>query len=218
MRVEKDRGRATLMGEIERRQHWQEVYSRRTENEVSWFQERPEISLDLISRSGVRKHEFVIDVGGGASPLVDFLLAEGFTNVTVLDIAEPALATAKARLGEKARAVNWIVADITAWTPPRRYRLWHDRAVLHFLTAAEDRAAYRNTLLAALDPGGTAIISTFALDGPERCSGLPVVRYSGETLAAEISESFRLIETASQDHRTPAGAIQRFQFSRLQRI
>jgi len=206
------------MGELERRQHWQEVYAKRAENEVSWFQERPEISLDLIAKSGVAKSAPVIDIGAGASRLIDLLIAGGFSDVSVLDIAESALAKTRARLGERARAVNWIVADITAWTPPRRYRLWHDRAVLHFLTAVEDRAAYRKTLIAALEPGGSAIISTFALDGPERCSGLPVMRYSGETLAAELGGEFRLIETVSEDHRTPAGAIQRFQFSRLQRI
>ena len=205
------------MTELERRRHWQEVYAKRAENEVSWFQERPETSFDLIARSRVPKTAPVIDIGAGASRLIDLLLTDGFTDVTVLDIAESALAKARARLGGKARAVNWIVADITAWTPQRRYRLWHDRAVLHFLTAAEDRAAYRKTLIAALEPGGTAIIATFALDGPERCSGLPVVRYSGEGLADELGRDFRLIETVSEDHRTPAGTIQRFQFSRLQR-
>jgi SAM-dependent methyltransferase len=206
------------MGELERRNHWQEVYAKRAENEVSWFQERPETSFDLIARSRVPKTAPVIDIGAGASRLIDLLLADGFTDVSVLDIAESALAKARARLGERAKAVNWIIADITAWTPPRRYRLWHDRAVLHFLMLAQDRAAYRNTLLAALEPGGSAIISTFALDGPERCSGLPVMRYSGDSLAGELGGEFRLIEAVSEDHRTPAGAIQRFQFSRLQRI
>ncbi len=205
------------MSNLERRKHWDKVYAARAENEVSWFQEKPAISLDLIVSCGVAKTAPILDVGGGASRLADLLLQEGFTDISVLDVAEPALDRAKVRLGARASQVKWLTADITEWKPSDRYRVWHDRAVFHFLTDAMDRNAYRRALLAALEPGGTAIIATFALDGPERCSGLPVVRYSGASLEGELGGELRLIETVSENHRTPAGAIQRFQFSRLQR-
>jgi trans-aconitate methyltransferase len=201
----------------EREKHWDKVYSARAENEVSWFQATPAISFDLIAKSGVARDARIIDIGGGASRLVDFLLEEGFSDITVLDVAGMAFDRAKARLGSRAAAVNWIVADVTLWKPSGRYKLWHDRAVFHFLVEAKDRDAYRQAMLAAIEPGGFAIIATFAPDGPERCSGLPVMRYSGASLAGELGGDFRLLETVSEDHRTPAGATQRFQFSRLQR-
>jgi trans-aconitate methyltransferase len=201
----------------EREKHWDKVYSARAENEVSWFQATPVTSFDLIARSGVARYARIIDIGGGASRLVDLLLEEDFSDVTVLDIATAALDRAKTRLGSRAAAVNWIVADVTLWQPAGRYRLWHDRAVFHFLIEAKDRAAYRQAMLAALEPGGFAIIATFAPDGPERCSGLPIMRYSGASLAGELGGEFRLLETVIEDHRTPTGATQRFQFSRLQR-
>jgi SAM-dependent methyltransferase len=205
------------MTEVSRQAHWENVYATRGEREVSWFQERPAPSLDLIRAAGATPRSSVIDVGGGASRLVDALLADGFTAVTVLDISEAALATAKRRLGSKAADVTWIVADITTWEPPQAYDLWHDRAVLHFLTDASDRAAYVTRLKQALRSGGHAIISTFALDGPERCSGLPVVRYDAKSLAELLGNEFDLIETRTQDHPTPMGGVQRFQFSVFRR-
>jgi len=206
------------MGTIDRKQHWETVYAKKAENEVSWFQQEPAVSIEFIRHCGADKDAAIIDIGGGESRLVDRLLDAGYSNVTVLDLSAHAIEHTRARLKERAAAVNWIVADITAWTPPRRYRLWHDRAVLHFLTEPQERKAYIRVLAEAVEPGGCVVISTFALDGPERCSGLPVMRYSGKTLAAELGREFRLIETVSEDHRTPGGAVQRFQFSRLQRI
>lgn len=198
---------------MERKQHWDEVYVQKAEEAVSWFQSRPGISLDIIAVAGLRKSDAIIDVGGGASRLADGLLAEGYSDVTVLDIAAAALQKDRDRLGTNADKVRWIAADITAWKPPRRYRLWHDRAVFHFLTEAADRLAYRHALEAALRPGGTAIIASFAPDGPERCSGLLVQRYSPDTLAAELGPAFRLLERREEDHTTPAGKLQHFQYS-----
>lgn len=199
------------------RQHWDEVYRQKAEQDVSWFQAEPALSLDLIRRAGVAKQEPIVDVGAGASRFVDRLLAEGYSDLTVLDIAEAALQKSRARLGSAADRVNWIAADVTCWQPAKRYRLWHDRAVFHFLTEAADRAAYRETLGSALMPQGIAIIASFALDGPERCSGLPVQRYSPESLAAELGEDFRLLEQKSEAHTTPAGKLQLFQYSVFRR-
>ncbi len=205
------------MGHADSKRHWEDVYSKKAENEVSWFQEEPATSIEFIGHCGASKDAAIIDIGGGESRLVDRLLDAKYSDVTVLDVSGHALEHTKARLGARAGAVQWIVADITDWTPPRRYRLWHDRAVLHFLTGPEDRAAYVRALLAAVVPGGCVVISTFALDGPEKCSGLPVVRYSAESLAAELGPELKLIETMNDDHKTPWGAVQRFQFSRFQR-
>jgi hypothetical protein len=199
------------------RQHWDEVYRQKAEQDVSWFQAEPALSLELIRQAGLAKQEPMVDMGAGASRLVDRLLAEGYSDLTVLDIAEAALQKSRARLGEAADRVSWIAADMTRWQPPKRYRLWHDRAVFHFLTEAADRAAYRETLGSALMPQGIAIIASFALDGPERCSGLPVQRYSPESLAAELGEDFRLIEQKSEAHTTPAGKLQLFQYSVFRR-
>ena len=198
---------------MDRKQHWEQVYRQKSDETLSWFQPRPEISLDLIHAVGLRKTEALIDVGGGASRLVDQLLAEGYTDLTVLDIAQQALITARTRLGNSASQVHWIAADLTAWQPGRSYRLWHDRAVFHFLTDPVERAAYRKNLEAALAPGGTAIIASFALEGPERCSGLPVQRYSPQTLAAELGSGFRLLQHRHDAHHTPADRIQQFQYS-----
>lgn len=201
-----------------RQQHWQDVYTTKGEAEVSWFQDRPQTSLDLIAQTGIGPQAALIDIGGGASRLIDALLDSGFRNLAVLDIAAAALATARDRLGPRASEVDWIVADITEWRPTRRYDLWHDRAVFHFLTAAEDREAYKAALQAAIEPNGHLVIGSFALDGPERCSGLPVMRYSPETLAAELGSGYALRHSLQEQHITPAGRMQHFQFSRFVRL
>jgi SAM-dependent methyltransferase len=201
-----------------RRAHWQQVYTTKAEGEVSWFEDHPAVSLELIRATGVAKDAAIIDVGGGASRLVDALLREGYSAVTVLDLSEHALATAKARLGDRRDAVQWIAADVTNWTPATMFQVWHDRAAFHFLTEPVDRAAYVARVLRALGVGGHLIIGTFALDGPERCSGLPVVRYDAASLAATLGGGFELAETRPHEHLTPMGHVQRFQFSRFRRI
>ncbi|HSC48039.1 MAG TPA: class I SAM-dependent methyltransferase [Gammaproteobacteria bacterium] len=202
---------------MDRKQHWEDVYRQKADDAVSWFQVHPDVSLELIRAARLAPADPIIDVGGGASRLVDHLLAAGHTDLTVLDISEAALERAGARLGKAALKVNWLVADITAWKPRRLYRLWHDRAVFHFLTEPADRAAYRLALDAALAPGGTAIVASFALDGPERCSGLPVQRYSSASLAAELGTGYKLRQSHSEDHVTPQTRIQRFQYSVFER-
>jgi SAM-dependent methyltransferase len=201
----------------DRGEHWEGVYRTKGEREVSWFQERPSVSLELIRSAGATRLSSIVDIGGGASRLVDALVDGGYEAVTVLDLSESALAAARARLGPTAAEVTWIVADAVGWRPRQRYDVWHDRAAFHFLTDATDQAAYAACLREALRPGGHAIIATFALDGPERCSGLPVVRYDAASLGNVLGDVFSLIETKRHDHRTPTGNTQRFQFSVFRR-
>lgn len=200
-----------------RAEHWGQVYTTKDDTAVSWFQDEPHLSLALIKATGLGPGAAVIDIGGGASRLVDRLLATGYSDVTVLDIAASALTKVATRLGEAAARASMIAADITTWTPPRRYAIWHDRAVFHFLTETADRAAYHAALLSGTQTGSAVIIATFAPDGPEKCSGLPVCRYGADALAAEFSDHFDLVEAATEPHRTPGGTIQSFQYVRLQR-
>ncbi len=200
---------------MHRKALWDRVYRERAAEQVSWYQSVPQPSLEMIAASGVSKERPVIDVGGGASNLVDHLLAAGWDNVTVLDLSAIALEHARQRLGATAGRAAWIKADITTFEPPQRYALWHDRAVLHFLTDADDRARYRAVLRAALEPGGHIIIGSFAPDGPDRCSGLPVVRYDAEALAALLGEEFRLEDERHVVHQTPWQVAQNFLFCRF---
>ena len=206
------------MDATERQAHWENVYTTKAEDEVSWFQEKPTNWLEFIHASGVGKNAAIIDVGGGEARLVDVLLDEGYTDIAILDLSEKALAVTKARLGHSAAQVRWIVADVTSWEPERTYDLWHDRAAFHFLTEPADRDAYVARLLKALRPGGHLIIGTFALHGPQRCSGLPVVRYNAMSLGQTLGPSFELVETQNHEHHTPMDRIQRFQFSWFRRI
>lgn len=199
----------------ERALHWRDVWSRRKHSEVSWFQEQPKISLDLIAHCGLSTHDPVIDVGGGASNLAATLVARGHADVTVLDIAPEALAAARQETGPEAWHIAWIAADVLTWRPQRRYVLWHDRAVFHFLTEACDRARYGAALESAIAPGGHAIIGTFAPDGPEKCSGLPVQRHDAASLMASLGPRFVLEETCRHEHQTPSGAVQHFCWSRV---
>jgi trans-aconitate methyltransferase len=203
---------------VERRAHWENVYTTKGEKEVSWYEESPTISLDLIRSTGVRTSASIIDIGGGASRLVDALLDEGFGAVTVLDLSKMALATAKARLGAHGAAkVRWIVADVTTWEPSETYDVWHDRAAFHFLTEARDRVAYAERVSRLVRPGGHVIICTFAPDGPERCSALQVVRHDAASLNEMLGSEFALMESRPHVHQTPWGTAQRFQFSRFGR-
>jgi len=200
-----------------RHTHWQNVYTKKGENEVSWFQENPAPSLELIAQVGATSTSAIIDIGGGASRLVDNLVELDFENVTVLDLSEAALEAAKDRLGGRAARVQWIVADATVWEPREAYDVWHDRAAFHFLTEERDRTAYIARLEGALKVGGHAIIATFALDGPERCSGLAVVRYDPASLGQTLGRTFQLVDTRRHAHATPWGSNQSFQFSVFRR-
>lgn len=202
---------------MDRKTHWDNIYSAKTPNQLGWYQAHPEISLRLIADSGVGKGAALIDIGGGTSLLVDKLVEAGYANVTVLDISAAAIAAAQARLGWRAGEVRWLAQDVTTFAPPEKYALWHDRAVFHFLTEAADRQAYLSTAQAALPSGGQLVIATFAPDGPEKCSNLPVVRYDAESLAKEVGEGFELLESCGETHLTPGGMKQSFSYCRFRR-
>lgn len=198
--------------------HWDRVYGARAPEALSWFQPQAERSLRWIAEAGLAPSASIIDVGGGASILVDGLLARGFTDLWVLDLSAVALARARERLGAEAERVRWLEADVTqAELPAAYFDLWHDRAVFHFLTEPDQRSAYVAALGRALKPGGQVIMATFAEDGPSRCSGLPVVRYRPETLQAELGDDFELLHHEKEAHRTPAGAVQEFLYCRFRR-
>lgn len=196
---------------MDRKQHWEQVYNTKAPDSVSWFQEHADQSLRLIHSTGLAKQAAIIDVGGGTSRLVDDLALAGYTDLTVLDLSAAALAVARQRMGEHADAVHWMEGDITrARLPKYRFDVWHDRAVFHFLTDPADRRAYVERVRHAVRPGGHVIVATFAEDGPEKCSGLPVMKYQPETLHAEFGDAFPLIEHEQETHHTPSGTIQQF--------
>jgi SAM-dependent methyltransferase len=197
--------------------HWRQVHDSKAEDQVSWFQTMPETSLRLIQNTGLSTTARLIDVGGGASRLVDNLLDLGYSQLAVLDITEGGMARAKERLGARADVVHWVVSDVTRYQTNAEWDLWHDRAVFHFLVDADDRKHYRQVLESAVVHGGHVIIGTFGPDGPEKCSGLPVQRYSAEALAAELGSVFAIRESVIEDHRTPSGAKQQFMYARFER-
>lgn len=191
--------------------HWEKVYATKAVTSVSWFQEHAQTSLDLIRSTGVPRDAAIIDVGGGASTLVDDLLLDGYSHLAVLDISAAALAAAQQRIGPLADHVQWLEADITqADLPTAHFDVWHDRAVFHFLTSPQDRQRYVETVMHAVKPGGHVIIATFAEDGPLQCSGLPVMRYRPGELHAQFGEAFHLLRHSKEAHLTPSGAIQQF--------
>lgn len=192
--------------------HWESLYQRTALDKVSWYQETPEISLDLIEKTGVPKDAPILDVGSGASTLADQLLQRGYWNLALLDVSACAFALTRQRLGGKAINVTWHHGDITRFVLPRRYALWHDRAVFHFLMDPTVRQAYIANLRKVLRPKGHLILSTFAVGGPTRCSGLSVTQYDTQKITAELGQDFRIIETLEESHQTPAGVEQLFSY------
>lgn len=192
--------------------HWDTVYATKRADEVSWFQPSAETSLKLVRRTGVARDAAIIDVGAGASTLIDGMIAEGFTDLSVLDISAVGLEQAKQRLGRNANRIEWIVADVTAWRPPRAYNIWHDRAVLHFLTDAVSQRAYADVLRAATRVDSWIIIGGFAPGGPAKCSGLDVVQHDAESLSTLLGNAFTLLETHGEVHLTPSGGEQAFRY------
>lgn len=193
------------------RDHWENVYQTKQPDAVSWFQEHATRSLEIIQSIDASRDAHIIDVGGGASTLVDDLLSDGFEHVSVLDLSASALEVARKRLGKTGDQVVWIAGDIrNVNLPEHAFEIWHDRAVFHFLTEPADRADYVRQVMRAVKPGGHVIVATFAPDGPEQCSGLPVVRYSPEQLHGEFGPAFELLEKASEEHKTPWGTMQHF--------
>lgn len=204
---------------VDRKHHWEQVYRDKSPLEVSWYQAEPSLSLGLIERALDGQHGApIIDVGGGASLLVDRLVGAGYRAVAVLDLATSALAHARDRLGPAAHQVEWFEADVTAFTPPHPFALWHDRAVFHFLTDTRDQTRYRDVLLGTVPPGGHAIIAAFGIGGPERCSGLPIVQYDAGKLRRVLGPGFELREQHREVHTTPAGKEQLFGYFLFTRV
>lgn len=201
----------------ERKGHWERVHRGKAPGERSWFQPRPEASLGLMESAGIGPEARVVDVGGGTSRLVDELLERGYRHLTVLDISGAALAEARERLGERAENVRFVESDVTEADLEGPFDLWHDRAVFHFLTDADDRRRYVELLRRTLAPGGHAIVATFAEDGPEKCSGLPVVRYTPEALSAELGIDLELARARREMHVTPSGKEQSFVYCHFRR-
>jgi len=196
----------------ERKQHWEQVYQTRLPKRVSWYQTYPEKSLELIEKAQLEKSKPLIDVGGGASVLVDCLIAANFTNVSVLDISEQALQHAKDRLEEKSQQIKWHIADILTFKAPHLFDLWHDRAVFHFLTDEDERKQYVKVLKESLSNQAQVIIATFGIDGPEKCSDLPVKQHDSTTIMAELGDEFTLLETFDEYHLTPKDIQQKFSY------
>lgn len=202
---------------MRRAEHWQEVYSSRAPNEVSWFQAEPAMSLQLLAEIGAEPSDAVVDIGGGASRLVDRLLSRGFEDLTVLDVAGRALAEVRRRLGARATGVTFVEGDVLTWTPGRRYDVWHDRAVFHFLVEPGERDRYVRLAARTVRDGGHVVVAAFADDGPPQCSGLPVARYSAEALAGEFSHGFTVVAHEREEHVTPQGVLQPFTWVVLRR-
>ena len=195
---------------MDQKKHWESIYRTKDVHTVSWFQPEARESIDLITRFAPDRTAPIIDVGGGASVLVDDLLSAGYTDLSVLDVSETALEISRQRLGDKAAKVKWIAGDVRDAHLDREYMVWHDRAVFHFLTDAADRKAYVAQVERTVRPGGYVLVATFAEDGPATCSGLPVVRYSAESLHSEFGPAFRIVTSEHEDHHTPAGRAQSF--------
>ncbi len=196
---------------MNRKEHWENIYATKSVDQVSWYREHLENSLQMIVGTGISKTAAIIDVGGGASTLVDDLLEADFGDVAVLDISGKAIEKTKERLGKKSEKVEWIIADITkADLPENYYDAWHDRAVFHFLTDAEDRRKYVELVMRSLKVGGHIIVASFGENGPLKCSGLDIVRYNPETMHKEFGKEFKLLNSLKETHQTPFGSTQEF--------
>lgn len=200
----------------EHKNHWENVYETKNPDQVSWTQTKPQTSLDFISSFGLGKEARIIDIGGGDSNLVDFLLQEGYENITVLDISSKALEKAKERLGDAAAKVKWIATDITAFEPAETYDIWHDRAAFHFLTNQEQVSKYIG--IAEKSITGFMVLGTFSKNGPTKCSGLDIQQYDEESLSSEFESGFEKIQCLTEDHTTPFGTVQNFVFCSFKKL
>lgn len=203
---------------MNRATHWNRIYAKKSPAEVSWYQADPSVSLQLIDTIDLDAAATLIDVGGGASVLVDRLLDRGFMHLAVLDISANAIRHAQKRLGSRANNVAWYEQDVTAFIPPHRFDLWHDRAVFHFLIEENDRRRYVKVLKESLKPGGHAILATFAIGGPVKCSGLDIVQYDADRIRMVLGPTFELLDTQREAHQTPTGSMQQFVYFHFRRI
>ena len=204
--------------QVSRKHHWEQLYTDKTPLEVSWFQAEPLLSLQLIESTDIHHDAAIIDVGGGTSRLVDHLLEKGYRNLAVLDISASAIEHTQSRLGSKADEVEWFIEDITQFNAPRKFTLWHDRAVFHFLTNEDDRKLYVNNLNQAVSDNAYVIIATFAIGGPEKCSGLPIEQYDAQKIQQVLGENFQLLDTRHELHITPAEKQQQFIYFLFRKI
>lgn len=209
---------AKRVGRSEISSHWEKVYQTNHPRAVSWFQQEPAISMQLIQNSSVKMTDPIIDVGGGASTLVDCLESRGYANLAVLDISSAAIELSRERLGAASSRITWHTADITTFEPPNTYCLWHDRAVFHFLTKRSERRKYVEVLERSVPSNGHVIIATFSVGGPEKCSGLKIVQYDAPKLLAALGDDFQLIEEVGEIHLTPQGREQKFSYFRMIRL
>ena len=204
---------------MNQKEHWENVYKTKAHDQVSWYREHLETSLKMILDTGVQKDAAIIDVGGGSSTLVDDLLDNGFVDVSVLDISSGAIENSRARLGSRADKIEWIVGDITEIELPKdHFDVWHDRAVFHFLTREEDRRKYVDLVMSSLKPGGHIVVASFGPDGPQKCSGLDVVRYSPDSMHDEFGSDFKLVKSLGESHQTPFGTSQEFVYCYCRKI
>ncbi len=195
-----------------RKEHWENIYNTKNLTQVGWYQEKPIISLDFLSSAHLSKNSKIIDVGGGESRFVDYLLDGGYKDITVLDISESAIIKAQQRLGDDAQKVKWIISDITEFQPSEKYDFWHDRAAFHFLIDAHDVKKYVSLVQKAITPCGQVVVGTFSTDGPSKCSGIPIHQYTEDTLNTIFQDDFEKINSFYHDHITPSGQLQNFIF------
>jgi len=206
------------MEPFDRKKHWEKIYETKALKDVSWFQPVPETSLDFFKEFNVPKNAKIIDVGGGDSLLVDFLLDLGYTDITVLDISAAALERAKKRLGDRAALVKWIEADATQFTPTTTYDFWHDRAAFHFLTGDEEITRYINTVQQYLSPHGVFVLGTFSEQGPKKCSGIEIKQYSEDEMTDRLKKFFEKVKCIRVEHKTPSETIQNFVFCSFRKL
>jgi 2-polyprenyl-3-methyl-5-hydroxy-6-metoxy-1,4-benzoquinol methylase len=206
------------METITRKEHWENIYCTKQENEVSWFQQYPKTSMDFVDLFSITKDSKIIDIGGGDSHFVDALLEAGFTNVTVLDISANAIERAKKRLGQNAGKVKWIVSDVTEFVPEEKYDFWHDRAAFHFLINEEQADKYVEIANSGITANGILVLGTFSVNGPKKCSGLDIKQYSEETMSVKFEKYFKRVKCITEDHQTPFNTIQNFLFCSFKKV
>lgn len=200
------------METLNKKEHWENIYCTKQENEVSWFQQYPKTSMDFVELFSLKKDSKIIDIGGGDSHFVDALLEAGYTNITVLDISAKAIERAKIRIGGKAESVKWIVSDVTEFVPTEQYDFWHDRAAFHFLTQEEQADKYVEIANKGVAQNGVLVLGTFSVNGPKKCSGLDIKQYSEESLSHKFERYFKRVKCITEDHQTPFNTTQNFLF------
>ncbi len=207
-----------MMGDFNRKKHWENIYQSKQLHEMGWYQPTPETSLEFFKQYNVPLNAKIIDIGGGDSLLVDYLLEFGYTNISVLDISESAIEKAKHRLGDRAKKIKWIIANASSFHPIEKYDFWHDRAAFHFLTDDQEISNYIKTAFQSINPNGILVIGTFSEQGPTKCSGIEIKQYSESSMTKRLNEYFEKVKCITIDHETPSGIIQNFVFCSFRKL